>query len=247
MPEERDKPMPELATTGIGGISDNLCMVSLVVTFGLWGCLTVYNSSIYGQHPLHFALRQLLWLAAGATILVAASLPSFSFYQRNHIKLALLFWYPLLLVLLIGAKINGMRGWFDFDLFFLQPSELAKPVFVLSMCQIAGLHDREPRRFLTMLAVCAIWVLPIAFEPDYGTVLIYVAGFLTIYWARGGRPLYLLTAALSSVSAAVWVVNQHPYILRRVASTIFPELDPTGAGMARHATTADNRPRRLMG
>ncbi len=210
--------------------ADRLLVGLIIVILGLWGCLTVYNSSLYGQNPLRFALRQLLWLGVGSATLVAASLPQFTFYQKHTSKIALAFWIPLVLVLFLGTKVNGMRGWFDFDLFFIQPSELAKPIFVLCLCQLAVRHETEPCRFTLMAGTFLFGVLPITLQPDYGTAMIYAGGFVMIYWLAGGKALYLLATFLAGAVSAVWAVNRHPYILRRVISTLFPDADPSGAG-----------------
>ena len=200
----------------------------------LWGCWAIYNGSRTGYAGRHFAARQGLWVGLGtAALLTCASLPA-RLYRRWLPALCVVAYLPLLLVLVLGIRINGMCGWFAWHGYFLQPSELAKPVYVLGL---AWLLDRPAaqragwvRGFLPVLLWVALWALPIALQPDFGSLLVYLLAFLLVYWGFGGRLRHLLAAALAAVPAVLFVVWRHPYVLRRVVAFLNPEPVAQSAG-----------------
>jgi cell division protein FtsW len=130
-------------------------------------------------------------------------------------------------VLVLGVRINGMRGWFAWNGYLLQPSELAKPFYVLSL---AWVLDRPPaqqsswtRGLLPALGVVALWGVPIALQPDFGTLLVYLFTFLIVYWGFGGRLRHLLACAAAALSVAVLACWRYPYVLRRFLAFLDPE------------------------
>jgi cell division protein FtsW len=200
----------------------------------LWGCWAIYNASRSGDSGRNFAARQGLWVGLGAAaLLICASLPP-RFYRRGLPWLAAAAYAPLLLVLVLGIRINGMRGWFAWHGYFLQPSELAKPIYVLSL---AWLLDRTAaqraawgRGFLPVLLLVALWGLPIALQPDFGSLLVYLLTFLLLYWGFDGRLRHLLASGLAVLPALAFVLWRHPYVLRRITGFLNPEQAAQSSG-----------------
>lgn len=193
----------------------------------LWGCWAIYNASRTGYSGRHFAARQALWVGLGsAALLVCANLPA-RLYRRWLPWLCGLAYVPLLLVLLLGIRINGMRGWFAWHGYFLQPSELAKPVYVLSLAWVldrtAAQRSAWGRGFLPVLLLVALWGLPIALQPDFGSLLVYLLTFLLVYWGSGGRLRHLVASSLAIVPAVVFVLWRYPYVLHRIRAFLNPE------------------------
>ena len=206
-----------------------LTPAGLVALFlGLWGCLAVYNATFHLAQPLAFVLRQGVWLLLGVTGLLLLARAGAGAALRRALPWAAGAAYAALwLVLHFGVRVNGMQGWFAWGGVFVQPAELAKPVYVLTLAWV--LERTQPwrrefwRGFLPPLGCLAAWLLPLVLEPDFGTALIYALTFAALYWAMGGRfrDLLLLAAAALPVTAAVlwW----KPYIWQRFAGFLFPD------------------------
>jgi cell division protein FtsW (lipid II flippase) len=197
------------------------------VCVSLWGCWAIYNASRSGYEGQHFVLRQGLWVAlGGAALLTCAGLPA-HVYRRWLPWLCVAAYVPLLLVLVLGIRINGMRGWFAWHGYFFQPSELAKPVYVLSLAWLlertAARRSSWTRGFLPALALLACWGLPIALQPDFGSLLVYLLTFLLLYWGFDGRLRHLASAGLAVLPALGLVVWRYPYVLRRLLAFLDPE------------------------
>lgn len=202
----------------------------LLFFMGIWGCLAIYNATFLHENPFYYAGRQLLWLLSGIFIMYIISLVPFEFFRNNIPTIALIFYIPLLLVLLFGVKINGMRGWFELGSVFIQPSELAKGPFVLLLCWLAWKHENSFKKFWVMALVTLLWILPIALEPDFGTLSIYVAAFLVVYWISGGQMRYIFISLIAFVLYAFYYMSRHKYVLARITGFWDPQADPLGSG-----------------
>ena len=204
--------------------------VSILFFMGLWGCLAIYNATSFSNTPFHYAGRQLLWLIIGIGALWGTSQINFEKYEKYLWSIASLLYLSLLIVLFTGLRINGMRGWFDLGFCLIQPSELAKPIYILSLCSILKKQPSPLKLFTRMIALTIIWCIPLALQPDFGTMLVYVCGFLAVYILANGRLIYLLPLSLGAAPLAYFIYRTKPYIIARFSAFFNPESDPTGAG-----------------
>lgn len=210
----------------------NLQMITVCILFlmGLWGCLAIYNATVFSDAPFLYAGKQLLWLFLGLIIMWITSKIPFLLYKKYIWSLAAFAYLLLLLVLIFGIRVNGMKGWFDLGIGYLQPSELAKPFFILSLCAVAKIAKSQVKLFLYMAGVAILWCIPLALQPDFGTLLIYLAGFLTVYILSGGKIIYLLPSFLAVIPFAMYIYHHKPYIAARFAGFLDPEKAASGAG-----------------
>lgn len=203
----------------------------LLFFLGIWGCLAIYNATFLHDNPFHYAGRQLLWLLSGILVMYVISLVPFEFFRNNIPIIAIIFYIPLLLVLLFGVKINGMRGWFEFGSVFIQPSELAKGPFVLFLAWLAlRYEDNSFKKFSMMSLATVLWIFPIAMEPDFGTLSIYVAAFLIVYWISGGQLRYIIISLMAFALFAIYYMSRHKYVVARLTGFWDPQADPLGSG-----------------
>ena len=205
---------------------------SLLFILCIWGCLAIYNSNTLGASPLYFVGRQLLWLIMGMTVMLLAQRVPFSFYRENAIIGAAIAYISLLAVLLWGTQINGMRGWFTFGWTSasIQPSEFAKPFFILLLCHLAVNGKNNFKTFLRLFLVTSLWLLPILLQPDAGTALVYLLAFAIVCFLVGIPIKYLLTLPALFAPIIIWVLQKNPYILKRFSGFWDPSSDPLGSG-----------------
>lgn len=182
--------------------------------------------------------RQALALAAGVAALVLCAAVPPATWQRAQPWLtggSLILLYG---VLLLGPPIHGTRAWFLLPLpwggtLSCQPSELAKPLFVLFLARHAAQPERLPgfgwREFGGYAGLAGCWLLPLALQPDFGAVLVFALALAGLYALQGGRWRQLLAAAWLAALGALLAWHSHPYLRRRLGSFLEPGLDPEGA------------------
>lgn len=142
-----------------------------------------------------FVVKQLIFAVAAS----AASLAVISVDYRKATAVAPAL-YGIGIVLLLGLfvagqKFNGATSWYSFGFITLQPSELMKLAIILSLASWFS-HNRDEgapsfSNLLIALAVAGFPALLVLIQPDYGTVMVYVAITLGMVVIAGTRLRHL--------------------------------------------------------
>ena len=191
----------------------------LITLIGMAGCLIISSVTRGGFSTLHFHLRQALWLlVALATLATVFALPRQTLLRLAAVAGALAY-MALLGVLFFGVRINGMRGWYRAGTFCMQPSELAKPFFILGFAWlIARRTPARPcwRHFALALTYALLWMFPIMLQPDWGTTLIYGLTALVLLYACGIGWQQVAVLAGAGGVGLVAVCLRYNYVYERV-------------------------------
>ena len=84
-----------------------------------------------GLPTFYFVERHVVFATAAGFIVLAVSLLSPAAVRRLSLVVLLAALALMVLVLLVGAEVNGARRWLHAGGYSLQPSEFAKPSFVM--------------------------------------------------------------------------------------------------------------------
>ena len=198
----------------------------LCIMTGLLGCVAVYNATFHLAHPFRYVTRQFVWLFPAFLTLIITAGASAARHKSIGVVVAVGLYAALWGVLVLGVRVNGMRGWFAWHGIFVQPSELGKPAFVLLLAGlITSLRQRNydiKREFLVLLAFLAAWVLPISLQPDFGTMLVYIFAFAATYICAGGRVRYLAGAGAAALPFGFISFWLNPYLTDRFLAFLRP-------------------------
>ena len=177
------------------------------------------------------ALKQCLNLLLGCLLGMAA----YRIGPERLLKLSrpLLWGVTALLVVVfipgIGVVRNGAHRWIGVGGLTLQPSEFAKLIVPLyAMAQLApNLPLKAVMRTLWPVAPALILI---ALEPDNGTCAILLLTLFVVFWMVGLPAKYWLIPALGLAVVGGGLAYQLPYVQKRVAVYLNPELDLLGKG-----------------
>ena len=196
----------------------------------LTGLATVYSATYDANNR---ALGQLLNMMVGLAVMWAvAQLPPQKL-MRFAVPLYVVGVVLLVLVFLVGVKVNGARRWLSLGFTRIQPSEILKIAVPLMLAWY--FHKYEASLKLRHYAIAALLLIVpfglIAKQPDLGTaILVGAAGFYVIFFA--GLPWKVmigLIAAAASAAPFVWTML-HDYQRKRILTLIDPTTDPLGSG-----------------
>ena len=160
--------------------------------------------------PLVCFYRKLLWVALGVPLMLIVSMQSRDGARRLSIVLALVFFFLLMLVPLLGSSINGAKRWIDLPGMRLQPSEFLKPVYIVSMAWLLSLRERDPGLPLVPLtgAITGVIVLVLMRQPDFGQTVIFCVcwGALLLLSGVSWRLIGVIGGALLGGLVAVYLL-----------------------------------------
>ncbi len=143
-----------------------------------------------GLPTYYFVERHLVFSAAGVLVMLAVSLFSPRGVRRLSLLLLVLAVGGMFAVHLVGAEINGARRWLFFGGHSIQPSEFAKPAFVVVAAWLFAesekRHDMPALTFAIGLAALLAGLL--LAEPDVGQTLLLCAVWGALYYLSG-QPL----------------------------------------------------------
>ncbi len=194
------------------------------------GLITVYSATYDSNNR---ALGQVLNLSVGlAAMWAVAQLPPQKL-MRFAVPLYILGIVLLILVFLIGVKVNGARRWLPLGFTRIQPSEILKIAMPLMLAWY--FHKYEATLKMRHYVVAGLLLLVpfglIAKQPDLGTaILVGAAGFYVIFFA--GLPWKVIIGMIvagASAAPFVWTML-HGYQRKRILTLIDPSTDPLGAG-----------------
>ena len=195
------------------------------------------------------AIRQLLWMCGGIVVMMLVLLAVRNLDKISHYKYTLmlggiaLLLSPLLPV--VGTDINGSQIWLSLGPFSFQPGELAKILIVLFLAgylaenremlsvfteSVGPFHLPSPQTLLPLLFMWALAFVPVIFEKDLGSALVFYLVFLVMLYVATGKKFYVVVGlALAAVAAvALWVCFDHIQI--RVATWLDPFADAQNTG-----------------
>jgi rod shape determining protein RodA len=214
-----------------------LLAVGAIVAYGLWSIDGITRHDPGGS----LAARQGLYAAAGAVLLVAATLVDPDVYRRYKRPIYGGTLAVMLFVLVSAAATRGSRRWIDIGFFKFQPSEFGKVLFTLFLAAFLAERAKRMGALDVPLAAIGLALGPIVLvflQPDIGTALVYSAALAAVLFVAGVRWLHLAaigTVALVGVLAVLWwlpaagVNVLKPYQAARLTGFTHPDSDPRGA------------------
>lgn len=177
--------------------------------------------------PLFFLYRQLVWLGIGLVVLVGVSMLPRNLARRLAILGAGFAFLLLVLVPFLGEPVNGAVRWIQLPGFQLQPSELLKPLFVVTTAWLFAARFED--RSLPVIPLGAGLLVPIlamlVMQPDFGQAALISAVWL-VQAALAGLSLWLIGGlVLAGIGglAIAYLTNDH--VERRIDGFLHGEGD----------------------
>ncbi|RDW13435.1 rod shape-determining protein RodA [Paracoccus thiocyanatus] len=218
----------------------NWPLVFLVTAVSSIGFLMLY--SVSGGDIDRWAGPQMERFAVGMAVMLALAFVPIWFWRSISVVSYVICVALLVLVEVVGDVGMGAQRWLVLGPIRVQPSELTKVAFVLTL---AAYYDWLPvdkvsRPFWVLVPVVLI-LLPtglVLMQPDLGTSIMLVAGGGIVMFAAGVSLWYFAAVIAIGVAAVTTVLESrgtdwqllHDYQFRRIDTFLDPGSDPLGAG-----------------
>ncbi|MEE4200661.1 rod shape-determining protein RodA [Erythrobacter sp.] len=214
------------------------------------------------RQPWGMLIPLLLLVAFGAAVLFSAAGGSWDPYASSHVlrfgvfllmaaviaslprQFVRLMTYPAYVVILLmlgavevmGAVRGGAQRWLDLGFMELQPSELMKPVIVVTLAMFySSLPAGLTTSWRALFIPAALIALPVGFvllQPDLGTSLAIVFGGGVVMLLAGLPLRWFVAGGVAALAAAplVFFFGLQEYQQRRILTMFEPEADALGDG-----------------
>ena len=178
-----------------------------------------------GLSPYYFVERHVIFSLAGIVIMLAVSLLGPAAVRRLAILTLAASMIGLVAVYFMGDEINGARRWLSIEGHSIQPSEFAKPAFVVvSGWLLAEARRRPDMPALTLaMSLFAIFAGLLVIQPDVGQTMLVTMVWMTMLFVSG---LAATGAAVVAVAGAVGLYGAYiyfPHVAFRIDRFINPQ------------------------
>ncbi|AWM77007.1 putative lipid II flippase FtsW [Phenylobacterium parvum] len=179
--------------------------------------------------PFHFALRQCVFAAAGAAILVGASLLD----DRGVRRVAFVVYIGAILVMaalpFIGHSAKGATRWLDLGGFSLQPSEFMKPALIVLVAWMfaEGQKGQGVPGVTIAFLLYGISVALLLIQPDVGQTILITMAFGAAFWMAGVPISWVMGLGASAVAGLASTYFLFPHVASRVDRFMNPDAADT--------------------
>lgn len=214
---------------------DWLLFLSVLALVG-FGCLMIYSIGISQEQTSLVRLNK--QVIAAVIGLIGSGVLIWMDYRhaRSFSVLGYLLGAALLAaVLLLGTRVNGTAGWFQFGSFSFQPVEIAKITLIL---YLAAFFSRRARgqlswsMFFLSGAAVGLYVFLVMLQPDFGSAMVMIGSWLLLCLFIGLPPkawvILPLTGAL--LAGGAWEFGLQPYQRDRILTFFEAERDAQDSG-----------------
>jgi rod shape determining protein RodA len=217
-----------------------LAVLALLVlgTLLVWSA-TSHNDVLTGGDPTAYLRKQLVNVCIGLVLMVVVMATDHRWVRIVAPLVYLASICGLLLVLTMGATVNGSKSWIDLGGMSVQPSEFAKLAVVIGMALLVA-ERNEGRRtrvgateVVGMLVIAGVPAALIMLQPDLGTLLVLSATVFGVLVVAGAPRRWLGLLFVGGAALGVAVFAGHllkQYQIDRFLAFTDPGLDPRGAG-----------------
>jgi rod shape determining protein RodA len=178
------------------------------------------------------ALRQLGWVGVGLGALVVVASLDYRTLVRAAPALYVAGLGLLVTVFILGRTVSGARRWIHAGPLTVQPSELFKLIFVLTLAWALTSRWARPLSPATLawtVGLAAVPFLLVVRQPDLGTALVLLPVLAAVLLGVGLRLKVLAVLALGAVAATplAWLALK-AYQRERLLVYLDPFRDPLG-------------------
>lgn len=204
------------------GLSTLLLLVAgITVIFGLTG---ESENKIY--------LNQIVFASIGIVLMAAATFIDYRVWKNVSWLAYFGGIICLILVFIFGSYTFGARRWIDFGVFQFQPSELMKPILIITLARyFSNVSDFSWKRFIVCLLIVSLPVFLIIKQPDLGSAsVLMLTSLVLLAVAKIPKIYYISLMVLVLVAFPAAYANLQPYQRQRLTAFANPTSDLAGSG-----------------
>ncbi len=178
-----------------------------------------------GLDTMHFVKSQLFYIAFAAASLLTLSFFTETWVRRLGVAIFIGAIGAMIAALFIGPEIKGAHRWLDVGPISIQPSEFAKPSFVIVMSWLIAEHLRRPDMPARHLAigVAVAFVGLLVLQPDFGQAALVTLTLGSMLMIAGMSWVLVAAFAVASSLAVYLAYSLVPHVTSRIDRFLYPD------------------------
>lgn len=182
-----------------------------------------------GLATYHFVERHLAFAALGCGVLLVASMLETSRVMMLAGLILATTFCLMILAILVGPEINGAHRWLRIAGLSLQPSEIAKPAFVVVTAWLLAAARRAPATpaLPTALLLYSAMTMVLLLQPDVGQWLLISVVWGLLFWLSGQPVRWLLAFGGIGIAGMSVAYLTLPHVRGRIVRYLDPAAGDT--------------------
>jgi cell division protein FtsW len=175
--------------------------------------------------PFHFAVRQCVFAAAAAVILIVVSMLDVKNVRRSAFFIWLIAIAIMIALPFAGHNAKGATRWLEFGGFTLQPSEFMKPALIILVAWMFS----EGQKGQGVPGVSIAFVLYfvsiglLLIQPDIGQTVLITIAFGAAFWMAGVPLSWVMLLGGAAVAGLSSTYFLFPHVASRVDRFLSPD------------------------
>lgn len=175
--------------------------------------------------PFHFAVRQCVFGAGAAVILIGVSMLEVRTIRRS----AFFIWLAAILIMvvlpLIGHNAKGATRWLELGGFTLQPSEFMKPALVILVAWMfaEGQKGQGVPGVSIAFGLYFVSVALLLIQPDVGQTVLITIAFGAAFWMAGVPISWVMLLGGTAIAGLSSTYFLFPHVASRVNRFLSPD------------------------
>lgn len=208
-----------------------LCGILILLFIGI---VMVYSSSSYyalyeKDNSDFFFIKEIIWAIVGICGMLVTMSIDYHIYKKWTPYLVMFTFLALVLVLFLGANLNGATRWIRIGHLSFQPSELAKYVLVLYLALLIDRRKDKIKKFkegtIFYLAIAASFAVLILAGKNLSITAIVMMVAVVMIYVGGGKLIHILSFVPVGVTVLGFLIYLQPYRLDRFTTFLDPWAD----------------------
>jgi cell division protein FtsW len=177
--------------------------------------------------PFHFAVRQCVFAAGAAVILIGASMLEIRQLRRASFFIYIAAIAVMLFLPFMGHNAKGATRWVEFAGFTLQPSEFMKPALIILVAWMfaEGQKGQGVPGVSIAFGLYGLAVALLLIQPDFGQTVLITTVFGAAFWMAGVPLSWVIVLG----GTAIFGLSSTYFLMPHVASRVDRFLNPEQA------------------
>ena len=201
-------------------------LISYYLALVFIGWITIYSTCYIPDGSTHIFdfsqpySKQLLWIGTSIVLATVILLIDSGIIQHYAYFFYLFCLLLMILVLFVGAEINGAKSWIKIGGFSIQPTEFMKVATALAMAKFMQEGKTATQRryvWIVQFALIAIPVVVVMLQHDAGSALVF-ASFIILFYREGLSAAFLVLCIIAAIITIITLAFNETYAIALITA-----------------------------